>query len=912
MSRHPAGFPANATGTPPSPRRPSALGWATWCLTAVATFGAEAAIAEPDAPSWLTPTKVTTALVAMTIPFLWITRRVGSDIDWELVHNQKPWQTRFTRSPQTNSSSGSGVGGTAAAWFVALAVLPLLGDLLAARIQSRGIMLEIGAIAALRNLGLALTGLAAWSLCRDAAALVSLFLALVAASLGEGAWIPPFLGAYAAIGSIWLTLAYWRQLRLASHAMKLKGRGGAGREGGRRPPVSSLVAVGAMLLALAVGLAMGPRGPAGVLFELVASSGGTGAMDEDARSGVNDGPNEVEGTESAQSTGFTQSEVYLESKQDSLYDVFNELYGEPYIPKHREIMMSLESDKVRETDSEPRENLKGGREFPLTRRKPTRSRLTDRPAEALFHLVGPIPAHVRQTAYDRFDGLTWSRSFDQTSPSPIYQVEGGPWFETVVENQPFLVGTVKHEFKIGNLKSRVVPSPGLLVAFRVGSLNRSDFFEGDLQGLVGMVRTIPPGTVVETVSHTFDPRELRRFAVPLPSHPVLRRHLELPGRPFETILDPAASTKGRSTTVLATTSQEQGAALESPGLDPRIAALAREWTRGTPRGWIQVERIVEGLQSHCRLDWEATLPDDCNDAVSHFLFESRAGPDSWFASAAAVMLRQLNYPARVVGGYYADPAHYDLRERRVSVTELDAHVWVEVLVGQRTWVTVEPTPGYQIAPPRLDLWRMARDGFFAALALANRHRLELGLGLILAALLAASRAMWLDGVRILIWRARLIEAIRRRDGRRAVWATVRLIDGRLKAAGLERPVGVTPSRWFAGVVAANPHLLADLDPVQRARLERLPSLIRSALFDPRADCLGRTAAEIEAIVAVCEAARHVFARSALNDLEAIPRRLRPRWSSSGGHASRRQILRVFSAPPLFSRGPSGPNVVRTA
>ena len=906
MNRHPAmpGF-AKAASLEQA-HRPSALGWATWCLTVVATFGAEAAIAEPDAPSWLIPAKALAALSVMTIPFLGIARRVGSDIEWERVHNQNPWRSSPSRTVAIPSQS-SGVGGRAAVWFVTLAVLPLVGDVVAATTQSRGVMLEIWAIAGLRNLGLALTALAAWSLCRDAAALVSLFLTLVAASLGEGGWIPPFLGVYAAVGATWLMLAYWRRLSLASHAMKLKGKDGLRGETARRLPVSSLVAVGAVLLAVGVGLAMGPRGPAGVLFELVASSGGTGAVDEDARSGVNDGPNEVEGTESAQSTGFTQSEVYLESKQDSLYDVFNELYGEPLVPKRRELMMSLNSDKIRETDSEPRENLKGGREFPLTRRKPTRSRLTDRPAEALFHVLGPTPVHVRQTAYDRFDGLSWSRSFDETSPTPVYQVDQGPWFETVVEDQPFLAGTVEHEFKIGNLKSRVVPSPGLLVAFRVGSLNRSDFFEGDLQGLVGMVRTIPPGTVVETVSHTFDPRELRQFAVPLPTHPVLRRHLELPGRSFETTLQ-----AGTRTEAATTRSQEvEDSAFVPPPLDPRIAELAREWTRGTPRGWIQVERIVEGLRSRCRLDWEATLPEDCDDAVADFLFVSRAGPDSLFASAAAVMLRSLDYPTRVVGGYYADPAHYDLRERRVSITELDAHLWVEVLVGQRTWVTVEPTPGYQIAPPRLDLWSMARDGFFAGLAWANRHRPQLGLGVILLALVAATRAVWLDGARTLVWRRRLARAIRQRDGRRAVVVTIQLIDGRLKAAGLERPVGVTPSRWFSGVLAANPGLVLGLEPDQRAVLERLPALILSALFDPRSNSLEG----IEEVVALCEAAERAFTRSALNDLEAMPRRLRPRLSSSGGGTSRGPTLRILSAPPPFS-GPSGrmvgPIITRSA
>ena len=85
-----------------------------------------------------------------------------------------------------------------------------------------------------------------------------------------------------------------------------------------------------MLVAVA---AFGPSRAAVALAGLVPTSGGTDWSDPDARSGVGDGDNEVSASEHPESVGFTESEVYLETDRPSLYDSFNETYGEPFKPK---------------------------------------------------------------------------------------------------------------------------------------------------------------------------------------------------------------------------------------------------------------------------------------------------------------------------------------------------------------------------------------------------------------------------------------------------------------------------------------------------------------------------------------------------------------------------------------------------
>src|SRR5262249_21673203 len=72
-----------------------------------------------------------------------------------------------------------------------------------------------------------------------------------------------------------------------------------------------------------------------------------------------------------------------------------------------------------------------------------------------------------------------------------------------------------------------------------------------------------------------------------------------------------------------------------------------------------------------------------------FVTETRRGYCQHFAGAMALMLRYLGIPARVVGGFaggtYSDD-HWTL-------TDHDAHAWVEVWFHGYGWLPFDPTPG---------------------------------------------------------------------------------------------------------------------------------------------------------------------------------------------------------------------------
>ncbi len=84
------------------------------------------------------------------------------------------------------------------------------------------------------------------------------------------------------------------------------------------------------------------------------------------------------------------------------------------------------------------------------------------------------------------------------------------------------------------------------------------------------------------------------------------------------------------------------------------------------------------------------------DPVAYFLTVGKKGYCIHFASAGAMILRKLGIPARYVSGYRVD--YSSIKEDSngnytASVTDSDAHAWVEVYLNDIGWVPVEMTPG---------------------------------------------------------------------------------------------------------------------------------------------------------------------------------------------------------------------------
>ncbi|HYA09144.1 MAG TPA: transglutaminaseTgpA domain-containing protein, partial [Gaiellaceae bacterium] len=73
-----------------------------------------------------------------------------------------------------------------------------------------------------------------------------------------------------------------------------------------------------------------------------------------------------------------------------------------------------------------------------------------------------------------------------------------------------------------------------------------------------------------------------------------------------------------------------------------------------------------------------------------FVAQTRAGYCQYFAGAMALMLRYLGVPARVAVGFSSGT--YDAKTGTWTVTDHDAHAWVEVWFRGFGWLPFDPTP----------------------------------------------------------------------------------------------------------------------------------------------------------------------------------------------------------------------------
>ncbi len=137
------------------------------------------------------------------------------------------------------------------------------------------------------------------------------------------------------------------------------------------------------------------------------------------------------------------------------------------------------------------------------------------------------------------------------------------------------------------------------------------------------------------------------------------------------------------------TPEERADHLQLPDLDPRIAALAEEVTADFSSSREKAEALEAYLSTSYRYTLE--LPtEESDDPIAQFLFDRRAGHCEYFASAMAVMLRQVGIPSRVAtgfqGGLYNPISGWHLL--RAS----DAHSWVEAWLPGTGWTSFDPTP----------------------------------------------------------------------------------------------------------------------------------------------------------------------------------------------------------------------------
>ncbi|MCG3201993.1 MAG: Protein-glutamine gamma-glutamyltransferase [Gammaproteobacteria bacterium] len=144
-------------------------------------------------------------------------------------------------------------------------------------------------------------------------------------------------------------------------------------------------------------------------------------------------------------------------------------------------------------------------------------------------------------------------------------------------------------------------------------------------------------------------------------------------------------------------SEELRAALQlPPGAYPRTRALARQWRLEDRTDEGVVRRALQYFRNEPFV-YTLSPAQIYGDPVDGFLFGARQGFCEHYASAFAVLMRAARVPARIVTGYQG--GEYNPVGDYYIVRQRDAHAWVEVWLGHRGWVRVDPTAA--VAPARV-------------------------------------------------------------------------------------------------------------------------------------------------------------------------------------------------------------------
>ncbi|MEC0282782.1 protein of unknown function [Terribacillus saccharophilus] len=137
-------------------------------------------------------------------------------------------------------------------------------------------------------------------------------------------------------------------------------------------------------------------------------------------------------------------------------------------------------------------------------------------------------------------------------------------------------------------------------------------------------------------------------------------------------------------------------------LPERVRELAEEITSSGNTRYDKAKAVEQyfnqnGFQYQTQ---DIPVPEDDQDYVDQFLFESKIGYCDNFSSAMVVLLRAADIPARWVKGFTAgqpgtNPS-VSTPEGMSSylVTNGNAHSWVEVYFPETGWVPFEPTQGF--------------------------------------------------------------------------------------------------------------------------------------------------------------------------------------------------------------------------
>jgi hypothetical protein len=336
----------------------------------------------------------------------------------------------------------------------------------------------------------------------------------------------------------------------------------------------------------------------------------------------------------------------------------------------------------------------GGIRFPD---KVTRVLRVDGPRRSLYW---------RATTLDRFEGDRWIEELRPTGSSRrLRELYSDPLMPRAAANRQ---RWIRADVTVEALRDRHLPGPSMPVAYDPRGAGTVNYDAGGVallpdglrRGLRYTVWAYAPRPTPVQLARSRPPTALRNT--------VIARYLEL--APGAAVLPFGSDGRGEQLRTL----------VRHPFYGPLIRpyeplfdrARSLTGTADTPYAAVVTLEAWFRSQGGFRYEEQPRLAAREKPLVS-FVTRFKEGYCQSFAGAMTLMLRVLGIPARVAVGFTS--GSYDRKKRRWTVTDHDAHAWVEVWFDGYGWLPFDPTPGrgqlsggYTLASPAIDRGGLSR------------------------------------------------------------------------------------------------------------------------------------------------------------------------------------------------------------
>ena len=263
-----------------------------------------------------------------------------------------------------------------------------------------------------------------------------------------------------------------------------------------------------------------------------------------------------------------------------------------------------------------------------------------------------------------------------------------------LRNDPFLparartaASLVRAEVEIEALRDDHLVAPGTALALDPRGIGTIEYRDGNVAVVDGGLER---GDEYTVWSYVPSPRPRQLANAPRADdrrNSLQSDHLEvLPG--FEV---PPLGSEDRERRVLSLTENDRVGETVRSYLP--LYRRAQAVTRGARTQYAIVIALESWFRSQGGFSYDESPPllrSGAAPPLVEFVERTKAGYCQHYAGAMALMLRYLGIPARVAVGFTS--GDYEEEQRRWTVTDHDAHAWVEVWFQGWGWLPFDPTP----------------------------------------------------------------------------------------------------------------------------------------------------------------------------------------------------------------------------